>query len=293
MLRMSLVHRTAFLALSALLAVASGACGDDDALSDDGGADDDGTRADAGGGGGESDAGGGNGDAAPPLPDGGKPDGGGDTDGGTRPDGGDADGGTPDAAPGDAGTPDAGQPDAAPPDAAPPDGAPPDAAPPDAALPDPQDGEFLLSVAVELFPNNPIRFITTVEFTQVGEGGTADFTFQPIIAPNCVPETSGFPVGTPVTVTGIPIAADGTFNIDLVGATLPGPANPIPLPGIQCTELTGNVSVTGAIVNPDLSCGDAEVTAGTITIPGSFGAIRIVPGTVGDDNLPAPVSACP
>ena len=31
----------------------------------------------------------------------------------------------------------------------------------------------------------------------------------------------------------------------------------------------------------------------TLMLAGTFGAIRIPPGTVGDDNLPAPVVACP
>lgn len=290
---MSFVHRRAGVLFSALVATLLLACGDDRAARGGGGGGDDdddgaGSTADAGGGGapdsggGAPDASGGRKDAGGTA-DGGTADGGsdkdaggasdaGDIDGGAAPDAGDLDGGAaPDAGQVDAGTPDAGEPDA---------GA------------DPFDGEFLLSlVAPAVNPNNPIRFIATVDFTQGGGGaGTADFSFQPIIAPECTPDSGGLPVGDAVVVTGVPISAQGTFDISLSGATLPGQANPLPIPGIMCTDLPAQLDVAGAIVSTDLTCGTITALG---SVPGTFGAIRIPPGTVGDANLPDAVTACP
>lgn len=287
---MSLVHRTARLGLVALLATAWVGCGDDDAFSDDDddGADD-GTTIDAGDGD-EIDAG--EPDAAPspdaaPTPDAATFD-------AAPPDGGGIDASLPpDAGEIDAGTPDAGPPDAGPVDAGTPDAGTPDAGPPDAAPPDDLDGEFLLGIVAGIFPDAPIRFITTVDFTPSGGGGTAgtaDFSFQAINAAVCVPGQGGFPVNAPPLVANdVPINADGTFTIEFIGQTLPGPSNPVPVTGIQCTDLTANITVNGTIVSADVTCGTVE----TPLLPLTFGAIRIPPGTIGDANLPPPLTACP
>ncbi len=136
-------------------------------------------------------------------------------------------------------------------------------------------------------PNDPIRFIATVDFTGAGEGGTADFSFQPLIAADCVADMGGLPVGEPFASNGVPVGADGTFQMTLNG-TLPADANPVP--ALQCQELAAEIEVTGQIISADLSCGTVVVLG---TIMGTFGAIRIPPGTVGDENLPAPLTACP
>jgi hypothetical protein len=279
---MSLPHSTALLALSALLATASLACGDDDAGGDGG----DGTVADASAGEpdasrGEPDANRGGEDAAPTIDSGVEPDGGG------KPDAGREDAGSPPDAGGgdDAGTPDAGTLDAGTPDAGPLDAG----GPPDAGV-DPFDGEFLLSIRLNLAPDAPpVRLITTVDFTGSSEGGSADFTLQPISASICLGgATGGFPVGDAATANGIPVGTDGRFQIALTNVAVPADAN-----SILCTALTGNINVAGAVVTPDLTCGTITVSALGQQLPGTFGAIRIPPGTVGDPNLPAPVTSCP
>jgi len=289
---MTLRNRTACFALCALIAAAGSACGDDDdALTDDG--DGQGTAADAAGGDGAADAAsGGEVDAAPGGEDGGGRLDGGALDGaavedaGSLPDGGDLDGGAaPDASPADGGPLDGG----GAPDAGPADGGVPDGGAPDAG-PDPFDGEFLLSIRVDLFPNAPIRLITTVDFTPGGEGGTADFTFQPIKFGGCAPEgNGGLPVGDPFTAAGIGVDGAGAFEIGLADVTLPAGAN-TPL----CIELTAeSINVAGTVRGPDLTCGEVTVGALGGQLTGTFGAIRIPPGTVGDANLPEPVTECP
>lgn len=266
---MSFVHRSACLALTTLLAAASGACGDNNAARNDDGDDGGGTLPDGAGGGGEldasvqPDAAGSDIDASPGL-DAGDVDGGGDEDAGTRPDGGDIDaGGKPDGGELDAGAPDAGS--------------------------DPLDGEFLLSLEAAQLPGVPVRFITTVDFTGSEEGGTADFTFQPIIREACAAGMGGLPVGEPFTTPGIAVDGKGAFQIVIADVTLPALASPL-----GCAEVTADsIEVSGTVQSPDLSCGDVTVTIGTGELLGTFGAIRIEPGTVGDANLPEPVTACP
>jgi hypothetical protein len=275
---MSSVHRPAGFLFSALFALGLAACGDNNAApwADDGD-DDDGdgaTLPDASGGdpdsgGGQADAGGGDKDAGD-QPDAGDLDGGSDRDAGDVPDAGGLDGGgAPDAGEPDAGTPDGGAPDAG---------------------PDPLDGEFLLALQADLAPDVRIRLITTVDFTDGGGGaGVADFTFQPIVATNCSVEMGGLPVGATTTVNAIPIDVEGAFQIVLSQLTLPALAN-----AFTCTEVVvDEIDVLGTVQSPDLTCGTVSVTLDTIELAGTFGAIRIPPGTVGDENLPAPVVACP
>lgn len=193
------------------------------------------------------------------------------------------DGATPDASGGD-GTPDAAveTPDAA-------------VVTPDAAVGggDPADiaGSFLLSIQTPL--GGPLRLIADVEYTAAGEGGTADFTFQPIVATNCDEKTGGQPAGDPVTVTGVTINADGTFELALDDVTVDGSANAI----ICDAEIQADLVVTGGVNDADLNCG---TISGMVTAPvmapldgSTFGAVRVEPGTVGDANLPTPVIECP
>ncbi len=141
-----------------------------------------------------------------------------------------------------------------------------------------------------MLPNTRIRLITTVDFTATeGDAGVADFTFQPIVATNCSAEMGGLPVGEPTTVSGIPIDGEGAFQIVLSQLTLPALAN-----AITCAEIVvAEIDVLGTVQSPDLTCGTVTVTLGTAELAGTFGAIRIPPGTVGDENLPEPVVACP
>jgi hypothetical protein len=85
------------------------------------------------------------------------------------------------------------------------------------------------------------------------------------------------------------VALDGSFTAPLHGS-LPGDSNPI---------VKGNVATTndgeqhGAIISTDLICGTLTGSAGPLPLDGStFAAIRIAPGTIGD-QLPTPVTGCP
>ena len=148
----------------------------------------------------------------------------------------------------------------------------------------------MLALSANALPDARIRLITTVDFTATdGEAGVADFTFQPIVATNCSEEMGGLTVGAATTVSDIPIDDEGAFQIVLSQLTLPALAN-----AITCTEVVvDEIDVLGTVQSPDLTCGTVTVTLDTLVLAGTFGAIRIPPGTVGDDNLPEPVVACP
>ncbi|HKE20658.1 MAG TPA: hypothetical protein VKB80_37545 [Kofleriaceae bacterium] len=218
---MSIFHRSAYLTLSALLAIVPAACGDDDDDDNGGGA------ADSGGGGGQADAGGGTPDAGGGTPD--------------------AGGGTPDAAP-------------------------------------PIDGQqYLLGIGITDPAAINLRFIATVALGET----SADFQLQPIVAPECDAATSGQPIGDAVTVTGVPINADLTFEI-MTSGTIPTDANPL-----TCGDLAGDFDVMGQLQADQTACGTVSASAGPITATGTFGTVAIETGTVGDDNLPDAVFDCP
>ena len=147
----------------------------------------------------------------------------------------------------------------------------------------PVDGaQYLLGIGITVPLPLEFRFIATVDLGK----SSGDFSLQPIVSADCDAEEAGNPVGDAESAIGVPIEKDGSFEINLPGGTIPTTANPL-----NCMDLTGDFVVTGAIQKDLTACGEVAVTA-PIMASGTFGTVAIEPGTIGDDNLPAPVFAC-
>jgi hypothetical protein len=154
------------------------------------------------------------------------------------------------------------------------------------------NGPFLLSMATrEPAPVSPIRFLAEVSFTETEDGGTADINVQPLADERCAEGMGGQPVGKALVLEGVPIGADGSFNVNAKGTTVGEDANPL------CAVIEADIELTGAMQSADVFCG---TIGGRVNAPlpgdlaGTFAAIRLdEPVMTGDANLPPPVTACP
>jgi len=144
-------------------------------------------------------------------------------------------------------------------------------------------GEHFLTLAPVIWPAQPIFFTATASL----HGSTLDLTLQ--VLDNITKE----PVGAAWPVTGVPLAADGSFAVDFGTRFVPPQAYPV----LNDPFLTVNDFVfTGKTVSADSFCGNvsgyAQVTgmkvSDQIRLEGStFGARRLT-----GDGLPPPVSSC-
>ena len=172
----------------------------------------------------------------------------------------------------------------------------------DAAAPDAQgqtscgssvpsaSGEFYLALAASVAPAQPILFIATTVIDDAVIPATFSMTLQPLCTQDTLCTVRQH-VGSPIVVETVSIAANCSFDFELVGADIPAGANSIG--GVAATvDVVGLGSIQGA----DGFCGTADGTATigeTVTDidDSSFGSIRITPGTLGDD-LPEPEDTC-
>ncbi|WP_106390975.1 hypothetical protein [Enhygromyxa salina] len=122
-------------------------------------------------------------------------------------------------------------------------------------------GNFLFAVETNLGPDLPMQFATTVTFTASadGLGGVADFSFQPLSLDQGEILTPREFVGDPLVFDDIPIAADGSFEVDMGLVKVTGAANPITGSDIEATLL-----ISGEVLDMDTMCGDV---AGMVTVP--------------------------
>lgn len=167
----------------------------------------------------------------------------------------------------------------------------PDAAPePDAAIllniPD-ISGHFLIALASVVDPDRPILFIAENDLTANQDGSvTLDTTITPLH------KVSKQLVGDPLVFENVPVSQTGQYTLTRDDLVITGAANPI-----SSNDLVAStVSFHATIRTADIYCG---TVTGMLTSPlmisldnSTFGAIRIAPGTIGDD-LPEPVSVCP
>lgn len=153
-------------------------------------------------------------------------------------------------------------------------------------------GEFLLSLDPKpVAEGTYIRFIATVELTLAADKKTAtmNLTMQPIKV------VDGQEIGDPLEFTDVPINSAGRYELTIktAGNAIPGDANPVTgsdigLDGVEIGQLLEG--------NTDVFCGTVSGTViptGTVIDGSTFGAVRIAPGTRGNDNLPEPVGECP
>jgi hypothetical protein len=155
----------------------------------------------------------------------------------------------------------------------------------------PLDGEFLLAIQTEL--GDPLRLVVTITTTATEAGGTADLTFEPLIADRCAPGMGGQPAGEDLPpLEDVVVDPNGVFSAAQTGATTPGDANPI-----TCGDILADIEFTGCTQSEELICG---AVGGMVMEPipldltgSTFGATKIETGTRGDENLPDAVVACP
>lgn len=116
------------------------------------------------------------------------------------------------------------------------------------------DGQYLFSLSASLNRAKAFAFDTAVVTHASGDAITVDLSLQPLSK-----DDQTTPVGDPLVFTGLPVAADGSFDWDFGMVTLIGGANPITgadvestlqlhgtmcseTPGFFCGDVGGNVS---------------------------------------------------
>jgi hypothetical protein len=158
-------------------------------------------------------------------------------------------------------------------------------------------GDHLFVLASVIAPELPLQFITTVAFTDAGDGtAVMDISFQPLsLTPGSTTEPRE-PVGESLDFTGVPIDAGGAFTVDLGAVEVTGMANPI-----TGSDIAATLVITAAIQSTELYCGtvDGMVTSPlTAPLAGStFAAVRLdstdpasLPGAPGQPEM---LSSCP
>lgn len=153
------------------------------------------------------------------------------------------------------------------------------------------NGEFYLQLSPSLAPEAVLEFITTTTLDKAVDPAVLTLTFQPLCAQEAQC-TLKQPIGDTFTVMNISVNEQCQYETEIVGMPVPGGAN-----AISGSDLIGNLTMLGSIIDDDFYCGgiggEAVVGGAGIPVDGSnFGAVRITPGTLGDD-LPAGEFKCP
>ncbi len=160
-----------------------------------------------------------------------------------------------------------------------------DAPPVDAAL---LDAEFLLAVGVVVAPDPPMLFLATIspEYEHATGAQVVDMTLSPLHRFDRTPLP-----GADLPTGAVGIGASGAFELMYLNVVVPGDANPI-----TGSTLTLDMTLDGQFTSSDFYCG---TVSGSIKEPtvldlagSTFAAVRVEPGTVGQD-LPTPVASCP
>jgi hypothetical protein len=153
-------------------------------------------------------------------------------------------------------------------------------------------GDFLMALATPLDPSLPLQFIATFDFVAAGMGGTVDVELQPLALDQGSTTTPRTFFGPPLMFVGIPVAADGTFAINVGMMAIPAETNPIIFIDAQAQNVVMDVQILDAdelcgTVSGDLVFPVMSPLAGT-----TLGAIRVA------DTMPASLPvvfpvACP
>jgi hypothetical protein len=145
-------------------------------------------------------------------------------------------------------------------------------------------GKYLLTLAPVIWPTQPVFFAADVRV----DGASMDLTLEPLDA------TTLAPVGSPWTVTGVPIAEDGGFSANFGTQAVPIEAYPLLNdPVLTLHELT----LVGKTTSTSSFCGHVD---GYAQVYGErvSDRVRLEGTTFGTAPFngatpPAPVSACP
>ena len=158
-------------------------------------------------------------------------------------------------------------------------------------------GTFLLSLAPFISPDEPFQFLA--EVTVNPDEAVLDITVQPLDVNNREPIGDAFGVGS-VTISS-------TTEFDAIFAASPEscsddpPEEPVRIPGaanpVSGSDLLLGPTLHGLLIDENRICGrvtgceyslDLDLDSGSGS---TFAAIRVDPGTEGDD-LPEPVGSC-
>ncbi|MBX7080098.1 MAG: hypothetical protein K1X88_12960 [Nannocystaceae bacterium] len=113
-------------------------------------------------------------------------------------------------------------------------------------------GDHLLAVAAQIDPNHPLQYLATVVQTPDGDGALLDLSLQQLTLDVGSTTSPREPIGAPIVIDDVPVAADGSFSFAIAGLDIPGEANPI-----TGSDLTlSNLEFDGQIVDADNWCGD-------------------------------------
>jgi hypothetical protein len=124
---------------------------------------------------------------------------------------------------------------------------------PPADAPD-YSGYYLFALETSLGPDLPLQFVTTVAYTAAAEGGgMVDLSFQPLSLDQGATLMPREYIGVALPFEDIPVAADGTFDVDMGLVMVTGAANPVTGSDIEATIL-----VHAEIRDEDHMCGQFE-----------------------------------
>jgi hypothetical protein len=141
-------------------------------------------------------------------------------------------------------------------------------------------GEWFVRARPDLAEDRFFNFRGTIVFTPVtANTGRLTLVLQPL------DHETLEPVGEPIDGEEVDVNADGTFDWPMVGV-IPARCN-----SISGTNANIDAVVHGTAMTDDFHCGGLTGTAGVLDLEGmTYGAPRIDDD---DDELPAPVHACP
>ena len=146
------------------------------------------------------------------------------------------------------------------------------------------DGTYLFTLSAVLQPKTAFALDAQLTTVADGDGLTVDLVLQPLSKTD-----QSTPVGDPITLTGLAVNEDGTFDWDLGDdVTLIGDANPI-----SPSDIVTSLSLSGTFCAdpPDFFCGAANGIVQTplpdFDLVGSTFTFQKYDGT-----LPSPLINC-
>lgn len=146
-------------------------------------------------------------------------------------------------------------------------------------------GDFLLAAATVVDPTLPFQWIATFDYNGDADGGTVDVELQALALDAGSTTTPRTFFGQPLVFADVPVAADGTFTIDIGPLVIPAETNPI----IAIDADVDMAAFDGQVVDADNICGtfSGDVVSPIMqSLAGStFGAIRVA--DTDPDSLPA------
>jgi hypothetical protein len=114
-------------------------------------------------------------------------------------------------------------------------------------------------VATSIDLAHPLQYLATVVQTPDDDGALLDISLQPLTLDVGSTTTPRLPFGAPIVIDAVPVAADGSFTMNLDALAIDGQTNPITGSDAAAADLVFD----GQLVDDDSWCGtmDGELTA--------------------------------